>query len=59
MEEKKLTEKESLELIASMIARTRTRYLGSRNMLMWGYLDVITTISVWVLLTFTHNPVWN
>ena len=59
MEEKKLTEKESLELIASMIARTKTRYLGSRNMLMWGYLVVITTISVWVMLASTHNPVWN
>ena len=59
MEEKKLTEKESLELITSMIARTKTRYLGSRNMLMWGYLVVITTISVWVLLATTHNPVWN
>ena len=59
MDEKKLTEKESLELIASMIARTKTRYLGSRNMLMWGYLVVITTICVWVLLASTHNPVWN
>ena len=59
MEEKKLTEKESLELIASMIARTKTRYLGSRKMLMWGYLVVITAISVWVLVASTHNLVWN
>ncbi|MDE7409777.1 MAG: hypothetical protein K2N09_07120 [Muribaculaceae bacterium] len=59
MEEKKLTEKESLELIASMIARTKTRYLGSRKMLMWGYLVVITAISVWVLVATTHNLVWN
>ncbi|MDE6638062.1 MAG: hypothetical protein K2K32_07505 [Muribaculaceae bacterium] len=42
-----------------MIARTKTRYLGSRNMLMWGYLVVITTISVWVMLATTHNHVWN
>ena len=59
MEEKKLTEKESLELIASMIARTKTRYLGSRKMLMWGYLVVITAISVWVLVASTHNLIWN
>ena len=59
MEEKKLTEKESLELIASMISRTKTRYLGSRKMLMWGYLVVITAISVWVLVATTHNLVWN
>ena len=59
MEEKKLTEKESLELITSMIARTKTRYLGSRKLLMWGYLVVITTISVWIMLATTHDPVWN
>ena len=59
MEEKNLTEKESLELITSMIARTKTRYLGSKKMLMWGYLVVITTISVWILLATTHNPIWN
>ncbi len=42
MEDKKLTEKESLELIASMIARTKARYLGSGNiLLMWGYIVVI------------------
>ena len=59
MEDRKLTEKESLEVITSMIARTKTRYLGSRKMLMWGYLVVITAISVWVLVASTHNLVWN
>ncbi|MDE6649909.1 MAG: hypothetical protein K2K45_08260 [Muribaculaceae bacterium] len=59
MEEKQLTEKESLELIASMIARTKTRYLGSKKMLMWGYLVVITAISVWIMRETTHNPLWN
>ena len=39
MEERKLTEKESLEVITTMIARTRERYIGDGNiMLMWGYL---------------------
>ena len=41
MEERKLTEKESLEVITTMIARTRERYIGDGNiMLMWGYLTV-------------------
>lgn len=60
MEEKKLTEQESLSIIAEMISRTRERYIGDGNiMLMWGYLTVAVTILVWVLLTVTHNPAWN
>lgn len=51
MEDKKLTEKESLEVITSMIARTKARYLGSGNiLLMWGYLVVFVSILVWILL---------
>ena len=60
MEERKLTEKESLEVITSMIARTKQRYIGDGNiMLMWGYLVVLTAIAVWVLLAVTQNAVWN
>lgn len=60
MEEKKLTEKESLEVITSMIARTKVRYLGSGNiLLMWGYLTVFTSILVWILLATTRQNVWN
>ena len=60
MEEKKLTEKESLEVITSMIARTKVRYLGSGNiLLMWGYLTVFTSILVWMLLATTRQNVWN
>lgn len=60
MEDKKLTEKESLELIASMIARTKARYLGSGNiLLMWGYIVVIISILVWVLLATTRQNAWN
>ena len=60
MEDKKLTEKESLEVITSMIARTRARYLGSGNILcMWGYLAVFESILVWILLAATHQNVWN
>lgn len=60
MEEKKLTEKESLELITSMIARTKARYIGNGNiLLMWGYLVVTVSALVWVLLSTTHQPDWN
>ena len=61
MEEKKLTEKESLELISAMIARTKERYmLGDGNiMLLWGYLTVAVSVTIWILLAVTHNPVWN
>ena len=60
MEERKLTEKESLEVITSMIARTKKRYRGDgRIMLMWGYLTVALSALIWSLIGFTHNPVWN
>lgn len=60
MEDKKLTEKESLEVITSMIARTKQRYLGSGNiLLMWGYLVCAVSILVWALLASTHQAVWN
>ena len=60
MENRKLTEKESLEVITSMIARTKQRYIGDGNiMLMWGYLCVGVTALIWALLVLTHNPCWN
>lgn len=60
MEERKLTEKESLEVITSMIARTRQRYVGDGHiMLMWGYLVAIVSILVWVMLVATRQQVWN
>ena len=60
MEEKKMTERESLELITAMIKRTRERYVGDGNiMLMWGYLSVVVAALVWIMLVKTHNPVWN
>lgn len=60
MEERKLTEKESLEVITSMIARTKQRYLGSGNiLLMWGYVVAAVAILVWVLLATTREHVWN
>ena len=51
MEEKKLTEKESLELIASMISNTRKHLTrGEGNMLLfWGYLCVIVALLNFIL----------
>ncbi len=60
MEDRKLTEKESLEVITSMIARTKQRYLGSGNtLIMWGVLVVITSMLVWALLATTRQNAWN
>ena len=60
MEEKKMTERESLELITAMINRTRERYVGDGNiMLMWGYLTVVVTALVWIALAATHNQACN
>ena len=60
MEDRKLTEKESLEVITSMIARTKAHYLGSGNILMmWGYVVVVVSIIVWTLLAATHQGYWN
>ena len=60
MEDKKITEIESIEIISTMINRTRERYLGSGNiMLFWGYLVVAVTVLDWVLVAATHNGAWN
>lgn len=60
MEEKKISEKESLEIITEMISRTKERYIGDGNiMLMWGYLTVSVAALVWIMLVMTHNPAWN
>lgn len=61
MEEKKINERESIEIITSMIARTKERYsLGNGNiMLMWGYLTLTISALVWALLAITQNPVVN
>lgn len=52
MEEKRINERESIEIITSMIARTKKRYsLGDGNiMLMWGYLTLCISALVWTCL---------
>ena len=60
MEERQLTEKESLEVITAMIARTKERYIGDGNiMLMWGYLSAAVAALVWIMLAVTGHPAWN
>ena len=61
MDEKKINEKESIEIITSMIARTKERYmLGDGNiMLMWGYVTLCVSVLIWVLLAVTHNMAVN
>ncbi|MDE6304996.1 MAG: hypothetical protein K2L90_00225 [Muribaculaceae bacterium] len=61
MIDKQPTERESLEIITSMINRTKDRYmLGDGNILLiWGYLTVAVTVLVWILLALTHNNAVN
>ncbi len=61
MEEKKLTEKESLELIAGMIQNTKRKLeIGDGNiMLFWGYLSVGVAFIVCLAGVFTHSPCSN
>lgn len=61
MEDRKLTEQESLELISRMINNTRERVEKHAGMpfLIWGYIVVAVSLSVWYLFTATHNPAWH
>lgn len=61
MEDKKMTEKESLELITQMIQNSKKNLrLGNVNiLLLWGYLCAITALVVYVLILITGNPLWN
>lgn len=43
-----------------MIACTRRRYIGDGSiMLMWGYLVVMVSVMVWVMLAATGQGIWN
>lgn len=60
MEDRKINEKESLELISRMIQNTRRNLdAGSGNMfLLWGYVCALVTITVAIALHFTKDFVW-
>ncbi|MDR3119564.1 MAG: hypothetical protein LBU44_09180 [Mediterranea sp.] len=60
MEERKFTEKESLELISQMIRNTQTRMEENSGtmFLIWGYLSAFTSLLVWGLLMVSFNHQW-
>ena len=60
MEDKKLNEKESLELIAQMIQNTKQKMAKNAGapFLIWGYTTIIISLSVWFLLKETGNFNW-
>lgn len=59
MEDRKLNEKESLELITQMIRNTRRNLdAGGGNMfLLWGYVGVVVTLGVLAVWYLTGNTV--
>lgn len=58
MEDKKLTEKESLELISQMIQETKNKLEeGAGNVfLLWGYLATIVSLIIYFGWSYTANP---
>lgn len=61
MEERKLTEKESIEVITSMITQTKHRlHIGDGNIfLLWGYTTLFVGVLVWSLLLITRDQAVN
>lgn len=57
MEDRKLTEKESLELISQMIRNTQTKMEQESGtmLLIWGYTTIFVTIVVWISLILTRS----
>lgn len=61
MEDKKLNEQESLELITRMIQNSkRNLEVGSGNIfLLWGYLGAVVSLVIFGLVLLTKNHAWN
>lgn len=61
MEEKKISEKESLELISQMIQSTKQRIgIGSGNSFLYvGYFTAILGVIIHLLIILTSNHLWN
>ena len=61
MEERKLNEKESLELIAQMIQNSKKNLQVGRGnqFILWGWLGAITSLVVMGMLMLTNSPMWN
>ena len=61
MDERKVNEKESLELIAQMIQNSKKNLQVGRGnqFILWGWLGAITSLAVMGMLMWTKNPAWN
>lgn len=61
LENRELNVAESLELIGRMIENTRNRMERNAGLpfLLWGYLTVLFTAAVYVLIATTHDGRWN
>ena len=61
MEERKLNEKESLELISQMIRNTQQRFQkeNAAPFIVFGYVTVFLSILIWYLIKTTDNYYWN
>ena len=61
MEERKLNEKESLELITQMIQNSKKNLQVGRGnqFILWGWVGAITSLAVMGMLMLTNNPMWN
>jgi len=61
MEDKKLTEKESLELIAKLIQNTREKVKKNAGtpFLIWGYTTIFVALVTWYMVLTTANYHWH
>lgn len=61
MEEKKMTEKESLELVSRMIQATRQNLVKGRgnDFLIYGYTALILSVVIYGLFYVTGNTLWS
>ncbi len=61
MEDRKITEKESLDLITQMIRNTQNKIeAGSgRPFLLFGYTSIAFAVAIWFLITTTGTWYWN
>lgn len=61
MEERRMNEKESLELISQMIRNTQQRFerVNAAPFLAFGYATVLIALVVWYLIGITDNYQWN
>ena len=61
MEDRKLSEKESLDIITQMInSSKRNMKVGSGNVLLyWGYFTVLLSVVIYSLILFTQYYIWS